>query len=843
MFRTALRNVLSHKGRLLMTVLAVMLGVAFTSGTLIFTSTISNAYRKGSEKGFSDVDVAIQPHKKSGQGKPGDPPDLSQRLLGTAAGLPHVASVTGTVTGEAAVADKNGDLIGRGFSTLGANYYPGANGQDARYPMKRGRPPTAANEVALDARTAERAHYKIGDKVRMSVDGPVLDQMVVGIFTTDDGTVAAGGTLVLLDTSTSQRLFTRQGEFSEIHIKADPGTSQSALKREIESILPAHTRAVTGEKLAHDQAESVKKDMESMRTALLFFAVIALFVGSFTIANTFTVLVSQRIKEIALLRAVGASRHQVIRSVLAEAAVVGAVAASVGFVLGVGIGVLLQPLMRSSGVLIPSGPLTIPPTAVIASLLVGVGVTVVAAWLPSRRAAKVPPVAAMASVHTTPGSRSLALRNSVGAMVTLGGLALLLFARSGSQPASAPLALGAVLLLAGVIVLTPVLSRALITAVAPALRLFGIAGKLARQNAVRNPRRTATTGAALMIGLTLTTGMTVVAVGLQRGLDKMATDGLRADYVVSMVTKTPLSLQVEKTLHRSPEVTRMSPVRNSPARIEGKSRSLSGVDGRTMDALTRLDFSEGSFSRLGGNHVVVDHKTADAFGWHTGSVFTVTYEDGEKGRMTVSGLFEGNNLLSGIMVDTATLAPHQRQVSDVLLLMKTKNGASDAVKDSMTNALGDNPALRIQDKEDVSKSISNMANLLLSMLYALLGVAVVVAVFGVINTLALSVFERTREIGVLGAIGMDRSAIRRMIQLESVAIAVFGGGLGIALGIFLSWAAGSLITERMATYELVLPWGRMGVFLGLAILVGMLAAQWPARLAVKINSLDAVKAE
>ncbi|WP_431045559.1 ABC transporter permease [Streptomyces sp. P1-3] len=844
MFRTALRNVLMHKARLLMTVLAVMLGVAFVSGTLIFTSTISDAYRNGSEKGFSDVDVAVQPHKKSGEGKPGAPPDLTQQLLDRAAQVPHAASVTGTVTGEAAVADKDGDLIGQGFSTVGANYFAGVNGKDARYPMKRGRPPKAPNEVALDAKTAERAHYKVGNTARMSVDGPVMDQVIVGIFTTDDGNVAAGGTLVLFDTATAQKLFTRPGEFSEIYVKAQSDTDQNTLKAEIEGILPDHTRAVTGEKLADDQAAAVKRDMESMRMALLFFAVIALFVGIFTIANTFTVLVSQRTRELALLRAVGASRRQVIRSILVEAFVVGTAAAAAGFAVGVGIGALLGPLMRSTGVLIPDGPLVIPPVAVFTSLLVGVGVTMLAAWLPSRRAAKVPPVAAMGSVHAPAGARSLVLRNSVGALLGAGGLALILVARAGNEPASGPLALGSVLLLVGVIVLTPVLARVLIAAAAPALRLFGMPGRLARQNAVRNPRRTAATASALMIGLTLITGMTVVAVGLQRGLDKMATDGLRADYVISMVTKTPLSPQVEKSLDRLPEVTRSSPVRNSAARIEGKSKSLTGVDRRTMDTLTRLDFSAGSFSRLGGNHAVVDHKTADTFGWRVGSVFNVTYEDGRRARLTVTGLFEGNNLLNGIMVDTATLAPHQRhRTGDVLLLVKTQDGASSTVKDSLTRALGDNPALRVQDKEEVSKSISKMANLLLTMLYALLGVAVLVAVLGVINTLALSVFERTREIGILGAVGMDRGSIKRMIRLESVVISVFGGGLGILIGLFLSWSVSRLITERMATYELVLPWGRLGVFLVLAIVVGVIAALWPARGAAKINPLDAVKAE
>ncbi|WP_240003598.1 ABC transporter permease [Streptomyces cinnamoneus] len=296
-------------------------------------------------------------------------------------------------------------------------------------------------------------------------------------------------------------------------------------------------------------------------------------------------------------------------------------------------------------------------------------------------------------------------------------------------------------------------------------------------------------------------------------------------------------------MDRLPEVTATSPVRISPARIDGTSRNLTGVVGPNMKKLSGLKFSEGSFDRIGGDKVVVDHKTAKSFGWQAGSTFGVTYEDGSKGRLTVAGLFEGNNLLSGILVDTPELAKHQERVDDSLLMVKAKGGASTAVKDALTNALGKNPALRVQDKDDVTESISQTANLLLNMLYALLGMAVVVAVLGVVNTLALSVFERTKEIGMLGAIGLDRKGIKRMVRLESLVISLFGGVLGIALGLFLSWSAGSLIAERMETYGLVVPWDRLAVFLVLAVLVGEGAALWPARKAAKINSLEAIKAE
>ncbi|MFH8346285.1 ABC transporter permease [Streptomyces sp. NPDC018045] len=846
MFRTALRNVLAHKARLLMTVLAVMLGVAFVSGTLVFTSTLSDAQQKSSQKGYAGVDVAIQPHRSDAPGaRPGAAPELSRALLEKAGRVPGAASVTGTVDGFTAIADKDGKLAGNGSSSRGRNYYPGADGKDDRFPMTSGTAPTGEHEVALDSGTARTTGYRVGDTVRLSVDGPVREAKVSGIFTTDDGAVAAGGSLALFDTATAQKLFATPGGFSEIDVQAAPGTSQEALKAAVDKVLPDSAEAVTGKKLADDQAEAIARSMDLMKTGLLVFAGIALFVGIFIIANTFTMLVAQRTKELALMRAVGASRRQVTRSVLIEAFVVGAVAAVTGLLAGIGIGAGLRALTGALGT-VPDGPLVVSPTTVIASLLVGVVVTVFAAWLPGRRAAKIPPVAAMNSVHAAATTKSLVVRNAIGAVLAAAGIACVLGATAIGSDGKALLALGAGLLLIGVFVLTPLLSRPLVAATAPVLRAFGISGKLARQNAVRNPRRTAATASALMIGLTLVTGLTVIAGSVQKGVDKMATDALKADYVVSMAGLGPLSPDVAKTLAADPRVTASSPLRNAPARIGGEREYLTGVDGTAIGELTNLRFTAGSFDGLGtpkANRAVVDSGTAERHGWQVGSSFAVTFEDGRKDRLTVSGVYEGNDMLRGIMLDTSVLAPHQKKPTDMQVMVKTTGGATEATKDSLVEALGKNPAIAVQDKKDVSEGIARMVGLMLNMLYGLLAMAVVVAVLGVVNTLAMSVFERSQEIGMLRAIGLDRAGIKRMVRLESLVIALFGGVLGIGLGVFFGWAAGELIGSSMSTYELVLPWGRMGIFLALAAVVGMLAALWPARRAAKLNMLEAIKAE
>ncbi|MFJ3672336.1 ABC transporter permease [Streptomyces sp. NPDC090106] len=842
MFRTALRNVLAHKARLLMTVLAVMLGVAFVSGTLVFTNTLSHAFQNSSAKGYDQVDVAVRADYRESEGNTvGSAHELTQDLLDRSAGVPGAASAIGVVTGFTAIADQDGKLIGDGFQSQGGNYW---GDKDPRYPLSSGAAPHGANEVAIDSETARRAGYEVGDTLRLSVDGPVLAPVITGIFTTDDGNVAAGGSLALFDTATAQKLFGKAGTYDEIDVKAAAGTSQATLKAALDKALPADAvETTTGRQLADDQAESIASSMSGLKQGLLAFAGIALFVGTFIIANTFTMLVAQRTKELALLRAVGASRRQVTRSVLIEAFVVGAVAGVAGLVAGIGIGAGLRSLMGTLGATVPDGPLVISSGTVAAALAVGVLITMLAAWLPGRRAAKIPPVAAMSSVHAQATTKSLVLRNTLGALFAGAGVAVVLAATSmDGSDGQAPMGLGAVLLIIGVFILTPLLSRPLIGAAAPVLRLFGTAGKLARQNSVRNPRRTAATASALMIGLTLITGMTVMAGSLQKSIDKMASAAIRADYVVSMANGNELSPDVERKLGKVDGVTAVSPLRNAPSRIGGETEYLTGVTGSTIGELTDLKVEDGTFE-VAGSQVVVDEDTATSRGWKAGSDFTVYYEDGKRQRLTVAGVYEGNEMIRGIMLDNSTLTPHLTDPADMQVMVKTSGGASDTAKDALEKALGSNPAIKVQDKQDLSNSIASMFTLILNMVYGLLAMAVVVAVLGVVNTLAMSVFERQQEIGMLRAIGLDRRGIKRMVRLESLVISLFGGVLGIGLGVFFGWAAGELLGTKMATYELVLPWTRMALFLLGAALVGVLAALWPARRAARLNMLGAIKSE
>ncbi|GAA1941043.1 ABC transporter permease [Streptomyces durmitorensis] len=835
MFRTALRNVLAHKARLLMTVLAVMLGVAFVSGTLVFTDTFGNAYKNKSAKSFDHVSVAIQQFGGEDD-ETKQKPRLTDSLVKKAGSLPGADSAIAGVSGFTALADKDGKLVGGEWGTSGANYFPGKDGKDPRYDFTKGAAPKSAGDIALDSRTAARTGYKVGDTVRYSTDGPVKQAKVSGVFDTEDGSVLAGGSLVVFDNDTARTALGKT-EYDEIDVKAAAGTSETALKSSVDKILPKDTDAVTGAELKSDQDRMIEQQTSSMSQVLLIFAGIALFVGIFIIANTFTMLVAQRTKELALMRAVGASRRQVTRSVLIEAFLVGLVAAVTGFALGIGVAVGLESLMNSAGASLPDGPLVIAPLTIVVALIIGVVVTMLAAWLPGRRAARIPPVAAMNSVHATPTARGLVVRNTIGSVIVAIGTVMMF------MDDNYVMAGGAATILVGVIVLTPLLSRPFIAASAPLLKPFGVPGKLSRLNSVRNPRRTASTAAALMIGLTLITAMTVVATSMSSAINKMAAGSLKADYTVSMANYEPLTPEVREKLDKLPDVEASSPLRTAYGELDGSYNQVTGVDEKDFGKVASLDFTSGSLAGLKGDSTLLDKKTADKKGLRTGDTVPVKFDDDKTVKLKIAGIYEQNEMINGLFTPLSVVDAHMSKITDQQVLVKMAGGTSDKAEDSIVKALGDNPALKIQDKDAISNEIGGAINMMLNMLYGLLAMAILIAVLGVINTLAMSVFERKHEIGMLRAIGLDRAKVKQMVRLEAVIISLFGAVLGIGLGLFMGWVAGNSISGTVKTYSMEIPLGRIAIFLCIAGLVGVLAAMWPARSAAKLNPLMAIKAE
>ncbi|MFJ8298915.1 ABC transporter permease [Streptomyces sp. NPDC094447] len=843
MFRTALRNVLAHKARLLMTVLAVMLGVAFVSGTLVFTDTLGQAFRNQSAKSYDDVAVAVEMYPSAEEAR--KTPGLSQQVVDKVAKVDGVASVTPRVDGFAGVPDKNGKLIGAGWSNKGTNFAPGKDGKDRAYSFTSGNGPASAGQIALDKDTADKGGYKVGDTVRVATNGPVKEYELSGVFTTEDGAVNAGGSLVVFDRAVAQKLYLKPGFFQNLTVTAAPGADAVELRDKILTVVPKSATAQTGAVLADRQAKDIEAGLGALNQVLLGFAGIALFVGVFLISNTFTMLVAQRTKELALMRAVGASRRQITRSVLAEAGLVGLLASAVGYVLGIGLAVGLRSGMNAFDLKVPDGPLVLGTTPAVAAFAVGVLITTLAAWLPGRRAAKIPPVAAMNSVHASVSTKSLVVRNSIGAAFTaLGVVLIVLGAGQGGDNGRLLIAGGAFLTLIGVIILIPFLSRPVIAVIRPLfVSVFGVSGKLAGLNAVRNPRRTGATASALAIGLTLVTGLSVLGTTVGTALDKMTTDQIKADYMVSMASGNGLSQEALTALQKAPGVTAVSPQQAGAFDLKGSFVSVSGVAPGQIEKLLDLKVVHGSLSAVGGNTIAVDAEVAAKRGLKTGATVPVEFLDKRKGELKVGAIYEANEFVSPVLADHRLVTAHEEQASIREIYVSTKGGASAANERALAKAMGDNPAIQVMDHKDIRDAFGGPINIMLNIMYGLLGMALIIAVLGVVNTLAMSVFERQQEIGMLRAIGLDRRRVKRMVRLEAVVISVFGAIVGIGLGAFLGWAIGETFKSSLPGYALVLPWDRIGVFLVLAALVGVLASLWPARSAARLNMLAAIKAE
>ncbi|MFE7189248.1 ABC transporter permease [Kitasatospora sp. NPDC057541] len=852
MYRTALRNVLAHKGRLLMTALAVLLGTAFVAGTLVFTDTFGNAMRSQSAKSYSDIAVTVNDRAAVSKGydhgaKASDGPSLTEDTRKAIAALPGAAEARGVVSGFAGIADRKGALIGNGFSTTGTNYVPGADGTDPRFPLVDGRGPRTADEVALDTKTAEKGGFKVGDTVRVAVNGPVMELKLTGTVTTNDPRVISGGSLAAFDTATAQQLYLAPGRFAEIDVKGKPGADDTALLAAVKQALPASedVEARTGRELADEQDRMIEAGTKGMSTALLMFAAIALFVGIFIIANTFTMLVAQRTKELALLRAVGASRKQITLSVLAEALLVGLTASIGGLLAGIGIAAGLQAVIGSLDTGMPTGPLVIAPSTVIASLLVGTLVTVLAAWLPSLRASRIAPIAAMSSAEQPATQKSLLVRNIIGLFFAAIGVAGLLGGAAAKSVNVVGLGSGALMI--GVFVLTPLLSRPVIALFAPVLRkLFGTPGKLARENAVRNPRRTAATASALTIGVTLITALTVVGASVNKAVDEATASDLKADYAVAMENFSMLSPEVADQIAKVPGVTATSVLREVSVKAvaDGDTSLLTAVDAATFDQLVDLKVTAGAADALKQGKLISTTGYAERNDLTVGSTLDITYPDGARGTLTVGALIESNSLVAGLVAPNQLVGPHAAAGSGLeKVLVKGSDGATPELKQALRDATGGNPLITVKGEKDIKAENSQMVTAVLNIMYGLLGMSVVVAVLGVINTMAMSVFERRREIGMLRAVGLDRRGIGRMVRLESLMIALFGGVVGVLLGIVTAWAGTRTLADTFKNITMVVPPGKIAFFLAAAAVIGLLAALWPARRAARMDILGAIKSQ
>jgi len=851
MTTVALKGLLGRKIRAILTGLAIVLGVAMVSGTLVLTDSIDKAFnfiytdvRKG-----SDVVVSGKSAVTVNQGQGSFAPTVADSLAGKIRALPDVARAEGGVNGTAQLVDKNGKAITFGGSpNLGFSI---ANGDSPFNPLHlvEGHWPKG-NEVVIDANVAKRKHLKLGETIGVQGEGAVQTFRIAGIVKFGSASALGGATLAGFDIPTAQRLFAKPGRLDEIAVAAKPNVPEAAVLKEIRSILPPTAQARSGTAQAREDAKQTNSFISFLRSFLLAFGGIALFVGSFVIANSLSITIAQRTRELATMRTLGASRRQVLTSIVVEGLVMGALASVTGLFAGLGLAKGLFRLFDAVGFTLPNSGIVFGTSTIVIALVAGIGVTLIASVRPALRATRVPPIAAVREGALLPESRFARFRTVGSTLVTVLGFASLLWGLFGPHLGTvgvlAYMGVGALFIFVGVAMLSVRVIRPLAAALGwPATRIGGVAGALARDNARRNPQRTASTAAALMIGLALVTLVAVLAAGITSSF-KGAVDKIWvADYAITAQNNfSPIPPAAANAVAKTPGVEGVANVRVGDAKSFGKAFFATAVN-PPASSIFKLDWKTGSqqtMSRLGSDGAFTDKGYAKSHKLTLGSPVTLTFTNGKRKTFHIKGIFDppaGGSPFGKVTVSQATWDQYNANPRNLYSFVRIRGGESKENLARLQGVLDAYPIAKVATKKQfVNNQISGLQSTL-NILYVLLALSVIVSLFGIVNTLVLTVFERTREIGMLRAIGMTRRQVRRMIRHESVITALIGGVLGIVLGIVL----GALLVSRVSFIQFALPVVSLIVFAIMTIVVGILAAIFPARRAARLNVLEALQYE
>jgi len=848
--KVGLKGLLARKLRTVLTGFAVVIGVAFVAGTFVFTDTIDASFKDLFERTSKGVDVAVQ-SRLAVEEDFATPPPMAPDTLQRVEAIPGVDAAEGSVSLDATLLDREGEpILSQGPPTLIVSASP-----ERFDPLTYtdGGPPESDDEVVLDKGTADEYGYGVGETVTVSAKAPKKQYEVVGVATLGDSENLAGSRMVEMTLPEAQRMLDVDG-YHDISVAADGGTSPEELKGAIARELGPQFTVRTGEEQAAKQAQDLSDALGFIRTALLVFAGVAVLVGGFLIFNTFAVTVAQRTREFALLRTLGASRPQILRSVLAETLVVGLIAS----LLGLGGGLLLAPalaaLLAAFGIDLGSTSMVLEPRTVIIGLVVGVLATVVSGFVPARRATRVEPVEAMRE-SVTPGPGRLRKRRIIAAAVVEAiGVAALLYGLIGdpgtTSATASMLGLGSVLMIFGLALLAPTLVRPLSNVIGkPLERIQGLSGRLARENATRQPQRTAITASALMIGVALVVLVTVFAAGISATIDKGIDDQVRAAGIVTHEDGfSPLPPGVPHELEQVDGVTTVSSVRFETGRLAGETGTtgVTGVDAGTVRDVLTLDWDEGSddvLTQLGDRGAAVSNDFATEHDLAVGDALAFTTPRGTEVSYRVNGIYDAAaGLVGGVVVGNGSLENDWESNDIAFAMVAGAEGVDpESVKDGSVAALSDYPTAKPLTIEDFKDEQQQQVSGLLGLVYALLSLSVIVALLGIVNTLALSVHERTRELGMLRAVGMSRRQVRRMVRGESVITAAIGALLGIVLGI----AFAALMSRPLASDGFVfeLPVVTLVVVVIMAAIAGVVAAIPPARRASKVDVLRAVTTE
>lgn len=837
--RQAWRNLLASKLRLFLTSLAVVLGVGFVVGSFVLGDTINRA--------FDDVftaankNVAVQVRGKatvSEQDRKSVPAGLLPRIRA----VDGVKSAEGAYFGTAEIIGKDGKSAGlSGPPALGFSWTD--NPDLNPLTIVQGAPPRAADEVVIDEVTVKRAGFAIGDRVRIITASGSATFRLSGIARFGSSGSVAGATLAVFARQSAGRLFQSEDRFVEVDVTAEPGVTQATLASRINAVLPAGYEAVTGTQATKEASDQFKVFVDIFRDALLVFAGIALFVGAFIIFNAFKITVAQRTRQVGLLRAVGASQRQVVGSVLVEAVLIGIIASVIGILFGIGVAALLRAVFNALDFNLPSTTLQIAPRSIIAGAVIGTLVTVVAAIGPAVRAARVPPIAALRDiqVHSSSvirGVLSFGL-TAIGVAVVLGGL----FSDLPGAARFSVLGLGAVLLFIGASMLTQYVARPLASVIGrPMQAVGGVAGRIGRENAMRNPQRTAQTASALTIGVALVAGVSVFAASLYQTFAGTIDDRIRSQVVITSTSQQPFSAAAADALATSPDLRSVTGWSDGQFKdAAGDVQALSGVDPANLVAVYDPQVTSGAITDLSRpGTVAVATSYANDKKLAIGDRIDVLFAKAGRKPLTVVAVYD-DTTFGQFFISRQEFARDFETQQDTVLLARGREGMSDAqVKTAAEAALSAFPNLEVRTKAEYKDFVSGQINQFLYLFYMLLALAIIIATFGIVLTLALSVFERTREIGLLRAVGLARRSTRAMIRWEAIIVSLIGAVVGLVMGVFLGVVAVEAVPDLTA---MSIPWGRLVVFLVLAGVIGVLAAILPAWRASRLNVLEAIQAE
>jgi putative ABC transport system permease protein len=848
MIKATLKSLLSRKLRLILSALAVVLGVMFVSGSFVMTDTLGKSFETlfASVNQTLDVQVTAKP-KLEGQSDaeipsnmPASVVDKVDSVSGVKEARPYVFAAGARIIGE------NGKVLTSfGPPQFGMSW----TGEDELTKLREGRGPEAPDEIAMDAATAKTAKYKVGDEVPVLTLQPKKTFKLVGIWGYAGGRDTIGGAqLVAFTTPVAQELLLgEKNVYSNVDVIGQDGVSRTELRDDIKAAVGSGYDVKTQEEVNEATSSDIREALRFFNYILLGFAAVALFVGIFLILNTFSMLVAQRTRELALFRAIGASRGQVIGSVLIEATVIGLIASVVGLAFGIGVGALLAYVFANLGGSNLELVLGLPPSAIIAAFGVGLGITWVAALMPAFRASRIPPVAAMRDAATP--DKPLTGITIIGATVFALGAGVLGagLAGVGNNTTTLWLILAGVLVsFIGVALLTPIISRPIVSVLG---RLFSwsVPGMLGRRNSSRNPRRTAITAAALMVSIALVTGVSTVLASATTSISKAVEDQLNAELIIAGQQTGPIPPSFDKAVVEETQeidgVKQVAAVSYDVARVDGKEDFAVAVNDLTaVREVLGLKTAKGNMSTLGDHDVVIDEDTAKDKGYALGSRIKAQFMRGDEQTYNITGIYEPSETQRGLLFPEATAALFRSSEPNQALIQLEPGASVSKVQAEVETLLKDSPEVSVQDQSAFVKQATSIFDTILLMIQLLLALAMVIAVLGIINTLALSVIERTRELGLLRAVGLRRSQTMRMITVESVVISVFGALLGVVVGVGLGAAVVQALKNEGFT-DLSLPWMQMAIYLAVSALIGVVAAVLPAIRAARLNVLNAIAYE